>query len=203
MKTIKYVLMVAVVAFGFSDLSAQKEETLFNKLNLNISGGWGGSTTTLTKFGDDNAVFTGGFGGVELGKVLFLGWGGAKLVNDVAIGSSNTPNFDMSYNGPMIGYAFNASKIIHPTAMLSFGKGEVTLADNGSSDKIFTLQPSAGVEINVFRWFHLGLEGGYRFVTDTDIPTLSDADLSSAFGRITFKFGWSWGRAKENKREDF
>jgi len=199
MKTIKYLLMLAVVTLCFSDLSAQKEETIFNKLNLNLTGAWGGSMSSLTKFNDDNAVFTGGFGGLEFGKTLFVGWGGGSLVNDITIGNSTNPNFNMSYNGPMIGYAFRADKVIHPTAMLMFGRGQVELDDVNVTDKIFTVQPTVGIEVNVFRWFHVGLEGGYRFVTDTDIPTLTDADLSSAFGRVTFKFGWSWGSSKREQ----
>jgi hypothetical protein len=50
------------------------------------------------------------------------------------------------------------------------------------------------VEINVFRWFHIGLEGGYRFISDTNVAGLTNQDLSGLYGQATFKFGFSWGR---------
>ena len=59
----------------------------------------------------------------------------------------------------------------------------------------------AGVEINIFRWLHLGLEGGYRFVTSSDI-SLSDRQLSNAFGQATLKFGFSWGRYRKQQDHD-
>ena len=72
--------------------------------------------------------------------------------------------------------------------------------EGGEYDKIFVVQPAAGVEINIFRWFHLGLQGGYRFVTDSSIAGLSDKQLSGAFGQATLKFGWSWGRSNQYKK---
>jgi hypothetical protein len=76
---------------------------------------------------------------------------------------------------------------------VDFGPGKVRL--NNDVDRIFAVQPSAGVEINIFRWLHLGVEGGYRFINDSNIEGLSDSQLSGAFGQATLRFGWSWGRS--------
>ena len=190
----KKISLMALSLLMTVSLFAQREETLFGKSGLRLSGAWGGSTLSVTKFSDDYAVFSGGFGGLEFGKSVFVGWGGYSLVNDVEFDAFTAQNFEMNYNGLMLGYAFNGQKAIHPTFMLMGGKGDIELEDAGSSDKIFVIQPSLGVELNVFRWFHLGLTGGYRIVTDTDIVGLTDNDLSAPFGQISFKFGWSWGR---------
>ena len=61
------------------------------------------------------------------------------------------------------------------------------------------MQPSAGVEINVFRWFRLGLEGGYRFVNDNDIAAIQDTQIEGAYGQASLKFGFSWGRFHKRK----
>ena len=78
--------------------------------------------------------------------------------------------------------------------------GKVKLAND--VDRIFALQPSLGVEINVFRWLHLGLEGGYRFISDSNLEGLDDAALSGGFGQATLRFGWSWGRTRHNKHRE-
>ena len=110
----------------------------------------------------------------------------AKANTDVAANGYNTV---YGQNG----YAPYAYKALHPQFMLLMGGGEVDLKDVGD-DNVFVIQPSAGIEINVFRWFRLGLEGGYRFVTNTDLPAINDNDLSDFYGELKFKFGWSWGR---------
>ncbi|MBK6997444.1 MAG: hypothetical protein IPH31_21995 [Lewinellaceae bacterium] len=66
-------------------------------------------------------------------------------------------------------------------------------------DRILVMQPSAGVEINVFRWFHLGIDGGYRFVSDATTPGLDNEYLSGWFGQATLKFGFSWGNYRHKK----
>jgi hypothetical protein len=71
---------------------------------------------------------------------------------------------------------------------------------NNEVDRIFAVQPTAGIEINVFRWFHVGLEGGYRFISDSNVEGLTDSDLSGPFGQATLRFGWSWGRAPKKVR---
>jgi hypothetical protein len=75
---------------------------------------------------------------------------------------------------------------------VDYGRGTARLGD--VNDRVYVVQPSAGIEINVFRWFRLGLEGGYRFVSDSNIPELSNQQLSGAFGQASLRFGFSWGR---------
>ena len=190
MKKMYLITMILLMTIG---LFAQREETLFGKSGLHLSGAWGGSTMSVTKFSDDYALYSGGFGGLEFGRSLFVGWGGYQLINDVEFDALTAQNFEMKYNGLMLGYALNAHKPIHPTFMLMAGKGQVEIDDINNKDKIFVIQPSLGVELNIFRWLHIGLNGGYRIVTDTDLLDLSDSDLSAPYGEIRFKFGWSWG----------
>jgi hypothetical protein len=200
MKKIAF-LAVTLFASVFT-LSAQKEQTLFGSSGLRLSGGWGASTTSLTFFKDDFAITTGGFGGLEFGKTVFLGWGGFRTTNDFRIDKLTTDRVSMNYNGLMVGYAPKAHKAIHPQFMILGGGGRMSVRGEGT-DEIFVIQPSAGVELNVLRWFRIGLEGGYRFVGDTDFNGIVDSDVSAPFGQLTFKFGYSWGRSNRNTSDDF
>ena len=98
----------------------------------------------------------------------------------------------MKWNPMVLAYGFKNYKSIHPQIGVDLGGGKVHLGD--VNDRIFVVQPTAGLEINVFRWFHIGLDGGYRFVNDSSLPSLSDQQLSGWFGQATLKFGYSWGR---------
>lgn len=173
--------------------SAQREQTVFGKSGLRLTGAWGGPATNITKMGDEFAYLSGGFGGLEFNNSVFLGWGGYSLIDEEGL---ETPfnQLEMNYRGPMIGYSPRANKVIHPTFMLMFGPGRLEMDGESDTDKIFVLQPSAGFGVNVFRWFHIELEGGYRIVTDTDLDAFSDSDLSNLYAGVRFKFGWSWGR---------
>ncbi len=177
---------------------AQKDQTLFGKSGLGLSGAWGASTTNLTFFEDDFTVITGGYGGLEFGKSLFVGWGGYETTNDFRLGTQQQNNdLSMSYNGLMLGYAPFSHKAIHPKFTVLAGGGNLRVRGEGSDD-ILVIEPAVGAEINVLSWFRVGLDAGYRFVTATDL-LVNDSNASAPYGQVTFKFGYSWGR-KKNRR---
>lgn len=174
------------------NLSAQRDETLFNR-GIGLSGAWGGSSFGMTAFKDDVGIMTGGYGGLEFNKNVFIGWGGFETQNDVNFGTNGDSEFDLQYNGLILGYAMGSHRVLHPQFMLLTGGGRARVQGQGS-DNVFVLQPSVGVEVNVFRWFRIGLDAGYRVVTNTDLDGLKSTDLSAPYGELKFKFGWSWGR---------
>jgi len=180
---------------------AQQEQTIFGKSGLSLSGAWGGWTNTITSFDDDYAYFAGGYGGLEFGRSIFVGWGGARLANDVQIGDTNPADLNMRYNGLMLGYTYQPYRAIHPRFMTMIGTGRVEF-DEQTEDRIFVLRPSLGLELNVFRWFRLGFDAGYRFVSDTDVIGLRDQDLSSFFGEVKLTFGISWDQGRNYRRSN-
>jgi hypothetical protein len=186
-------LIAALMGAALSLAQAQSDETLFNKRGLGLTGAWGGWTTGIAAFSDNPALTKGGYGGLEFGKNLFVGWAGYHTVNQVPFAAEELSRFGFDYGGLMLGYAPSAQKVIHPQIGLLFGGGEVNV-DRAGSDAVWIVQPSLGVELNVFKWFRLGLEGGYRHVSNVDIPDHSNEDLSALYGELRLKFGWSWGR---------
>ena len=184
-------IFLSILFFSIS-ASAQKEETVFGYSGLRLTGAWGGPSSGMAKYGDDYAFYQGGFGGLEFNNALFIGWGAYHLQEDVELNNFPNQDFDFQYKGLMIGYAIKPNKILHPKVTLLGGGGTVDIENEGR-EKVIVIQPAIGLELNIFKWWHLSLEGGYRIIADTDIPRLSDTDLSTPFAELKFKFGYSWG----------
>lgn len=200
----KFCFLASMLLLFVFSANAQHEETVLGSRNLGFSGIWAGSKHQLSRFGNTNQYVHGWHVGLEFGKALTVGFGGYNLHDDILW--NNTPNqrFDMNWNVFSLGYGIQSFHAVHPVISLDAGRGKVKLLDEGVSDRVFVIQPAAGIEINIFRWMHLGLEGGYRFVADSDLAGMSDNELSGAFGQATLKFGFSWGRYRKSgdRRDD-
>lgn len=181
-----FLLFLATTTF------AQREETVIGSNGLGFSGLWGGYKHQISQFGTTNSYISGGFFGFEFGKALLVGWGTYELKDEVKWDQLQSQNFEMRWRPVLLQYGFKNHKPIHPQIGIEAGRGRIKLDDK--SDNVFVTTPTVGVEINVFRWFHLALDGGYRFVTDSSIAGLSDKDLSGPYAQATLKFGYSWGR---------
>jgi len=188
------ILFAALPAFS------QREETVLGERGWGLSGIWGGYSHQYTSYDKTDGFNRGGFFGFEFGKSLFVGWTHYSLRDDIVLDQNDNQRFDFRFNGGRIGYAFLPYKAVHPLLCIELGRGRAKLAGEGNDD-MFIMQPSAGVEINVFRWFRIGLEGGYRFARNVDYVSLSDSDISGPFAQASLKFGFSWGRY--HKRPDY
>lgn len=173
-------------------MQAQGDETLFGETGLRLTGAWGGFTTGTAMFEDETVPTFGSFGGVEFNKVLFVGLGSERTTGSVDFEKTESGSFKLKRSGLLFGVTPLSHKVWHPRASFAIGPGEVKL-NNDREDDIFIVQPAAGLEVNVFQWWKLGLEGGYRFVSGTNIAELENEDLSSFFIHLKFRFGYSWG----------
>lgn len=174
-------------------LTAQKEETVFGYSGLRLTGIWGGPSSGTSYYGEDNVYHNGGFVGLEFNNSVFLGWGWYKIRDEVSFSDLPAPqNFNLNYSGFMLGVSALPNKVVHPKFALLLGNGTYEFEFEGRN-RVFQLQPAAGVEVNIFRWWHLSLEGGYRMAINSDYVNLSDSDLSAWFAELKFSFGFSWG----------
>jgi hypothetical protein len=188
----KHLTFIFAITMLASSLFAQRDETLIGKTGLKLTGVWGGGNVGLIGFDGENNGMAGGFFGLEFSKSLFLGYMGSNGSASTTY-NGNTRKYDINYGGFLIGYAYKPFKVIHPRVNFLMGSGSLKVKDQ-PDDYIFVVQPSAGVEVNLFRWFRLGLEGGYRFVSNTNLPKPNDGDVSAGFAQLSFRFGWSWGK---------
>jgi len=173
-------------------ISAEAQsETIFGNNALGLSGIWYNNTHNFSFYDEESKYFSGGTIDLEFGNRLLLGWAWQRMRDDLdieAVGES----FKLRHNGLKLGYIPLSNRVLHPYFSAYAGGGEIDII-GGDDDRIFGINGAAGVEINVTGWFRLGLEGGYRYITDVDIPGLSDEDFSAPFGQLNLRFGFSWG----------
>lgn len=181
-------LLFTLIFFAFlNDQAWTQEETVFNRLGgIRFSGAWGGTTSGLFDFRDNSNFSYGGYFVFEFNENLQIGWAGYKSDID-----ENGREMDLTGNDLLLGYSMNSDKIVHPQFYLQLGSGKLQVKDIGE-DRIHVLQPTIGAEINIARFFRLGIDGGYRFVNDTELPSYTDGDFSGPILNIRLKFGWSW-----------
>ncbi len=187
----KIILFALASLFVMTAAQAQSEETLFNKGRLRLTGAWFSATHQFAYHNEDFAQLRGGYGGFEFNNTVLVGWGRFNYRDIIELPDINA-EYEMKFNGFNLGFTPNSGRVLHPRMNFLAGRGKVRL-DDGLSDGVFVFQPSAGVEVNIFRFFRLGFEGGYRFVGDSDLPGVTGGDLQTPFMQIDLKFGWSWG----------
>ncbi|MEM9549330.1 MAG: hypothetical protein AAGA77_25385 [Bacteroidota bacterium] len=177
-----YAVFITSIAF-----SQNREETLFRNSSIDFTGFWGGSTNGLVEFDNNFSLNNSGYFLFEINNDFLIGWSGYGSGTDL----ENGDKAQIGGNDLVLGYTFNSFKSIHPVIYAKGGRGSLEINEE-QVDKVTVFEPSVGVELNVFRWFRLGLEGGYRFVTDVDANGLDDNDFSSPVVGLRLKFGWSW-----------
>lgn len=176
-----------------------RERTLLGDLDL--SGAWGGPTYNYTSTGNDRALMRGGFGGLEFGEEFFLGYGGWSNREDFNVDdpTADTPVFDFKHSGLILAYTPFSDNAIHPRITGVFGPGRFeykeefnTMVPDDNNDRFLVGQATIGLELNLFQWFRLGVDGGYRFATGIENPNITDQDLSGTFVQLEARFGFSW-----------
>ena len=192
MKKLTTLLFFVFLYFGL--FSQQKhndqpsgERTLFNNGGIRLTGLWGGSTNGFVKFQNDFSLNNGGYFVFELNENFLIGWSGYGSGTDLPVGT----RVGIDGNDLILGYTFDSNKTIHPTAYLKGGRGTLEIGEN-IRDNVFVIEPSIGVELNIFKFMRLGIDGGYRFVNGVNTAGYSDQDFSSAFIGLRLKFGYSW-----------
>lgn len=183
----KLILLFTVSLFVITSSYAQREATLFNdRGGIDFTGVWGGSTNALVDFNNDFNLNSGGFFAFELNNDFLIGWSGYKSdIND------NGQNIEIKGNDLFLGYTFNSYNLIHPLLYLQTGSGKLEVEGVGS-DRVFITQPTVGVEANIARFFRLGIDGGYRFLSGSDLDGYDNQDLAGPVINLRLKFGWSW-----------
>jgi hypothetical protein len=192
--------LLLVITFC-SVFTLQAQETIFGRNSLGLTGLWGGFSYNFSYFDADEDIsyLRGGYGGLEFGNTVFVGYAGYRLKDEVQLENLNQ-TFGLRYGGLMLDFHPGSHKVVHPRFGVILGGGRLSISD-GNTDRVFVAQPSVGLEINIFRWFRLGVQGGYRFVGSENIAGATSTDFSSPYGQIDLRFGISWGNKNRRKRD--
>jgi len=106
------------------------------------------------------------------------------------------PNAYLEYwtAGGFAEYTLLSKKVIHLTFPFYIGYGEVRMYnENGvaglGKENLLQIEPSALLEVNLFKYTRLNLGAGYRFVGEMDYRNLNQSDLSGLTAYVGLKFG--------------
>lgn len=186
-------LLLFVLLFISTLPSFSQSETLFSDVDEVV--GFGGPIVEFSAFKGEVVPAVGGGGGVFLNDFFIGGYGIGGL--DFRDPSIELDNYRMKLNhgGFWLGYNHNQDKVLHFYGSAKLGWGGIDVKYNGAgerpNDNVFVIQPEAGVEVNLFRWFKLVGTVGYRAVTGVnEIETQNNSDFSGITGALTFRFGW-------------
>ena len=189
----KKAIFYSFLLFFSFQVNAQKDRTLFSNTKLEQSGSWVGSSYTATKIVGQSAIQAGIDVKLEYNNSFILGWQWRRTSDRIELQDAINPDvLKLGYHTFFAGYSFNTRKVLHPIVNMGLGPGNLII--NGEKDRLLVIQPSAGVEINLFRWMRLGVEGGYRYTLGSEHNEIENRDLSNYYGSVSFRFGWSWGK---------
>jgi hypothetical protein len=140
----------------------------------------------ISTFQDEFSISRNGFFVFELNKRVLIGWDGLNAeFNNTDLG-----NLNLNSNGLTLGYSPWAHKPFHPVFNMYAGRGKIS--NDEILDNIYVYQPSVTLELNVFRWMKVGIDGGYRIISESNLTSLTDQGLSGPYAGLKLKFGWSW-----------
>jgi len=196
MKNFLFALLLlgtAVTAFP----QEREYQTIFDNQNLRISG-MGGPFMQFTSVAGEFGHMMGGGGAVLLNNFFFGGYG-LGLTNSIPdyVNDNTSDKLTLGHGGFWMGYALFAEKPIHVTfsSLIGWGEFGVMQYDAGYPfirDKIFVLVPTVECELNLTRYFRIGVGASYNLYTmmDENLHGYKNSDLSAPGGFLSFKFGW-------------
>ncbi|RMG67143.1 MAG: hypothetical protein D6722_13740 [Bacteroidetes bacterium] len=163
---------------------AQEARTLMGQEATFTSHGFGGFALRMTALDGALIPSFGGFGAGLYNERLILGGGGYNLR-----GTTPDGDVELGYGGVMLGYILAPERPLHLHTSLLLGGGGIH-PETGESRAVMVLEPLLEAELNVSRYFRLGIGGGYRLlVGQTPDAGVSPQDLSGFFGGLSFRFG--------------
>jgi hypothetical protein len=185
MKKLIFIFLILVFTAG---ASSQEQTLVGDKIE---SGGFGGMVFKATNINGQSAMFVGGRGGWIINHSFAFGGGGYGLVTNVNINSHDasqgTTNLEMSYGGMDFEYILSSNDLIHFSAGLLLGSGNIS--DKYEHDPFFVLEPSMQGNLNVTHFFRIAAGASYRYVSSVKSVIVTNADLSGLSAIFELEFG--------------
>jgi hypothetical protein len=190
---------------------AQKQEikTIFSQ-PAKVTG-FGALEAKYSKVNEQYGTLLGVNGGVIINRHFTLGLAAYGLSSSNKV-ESNNPNQDQflysGYGGLLLGYNIFPKEIIHFNfpLLLGYGRFEVTdrdyfndfvrneefnLDDRIEHSNALVIEPGVEMEINVAKFFRIGLGTSYRMVhgSTLSLTQITDDNLSNWSTQVSLKFG--------------
>ncbi len=201
-----------------NDNQNEKKETQYlfsGKNDINVSG-FGAPIFEFSSAQGNFAFGAGGGGAVLFNKRFYIGGYGIGMMSmnelDFKIhsihGTISYPHLLFGHGGFWLGYIHNPENVVHFSLSTKIGFGGISYTNDlwdqwydesdWGYDRVFVFTPQAEVEINLLKWFKINAGLGYRLVSGIDNefkdsegnPAISNNDMSSIQGSLSFIFGW-------------
>ncbi|HEX2866894.1 MAG TPA: hypothetical protein VHO03_07615 [Ignavibacteriales bacterium] len=172
------------------------------------NGGFGGPVVKFTQVKGNFGVIVGGYGGWLINHQFLLGGGGFGLANDILadeqvtniFGYTERPKLNFGYGGLVLEYYHDPMKLIHWSASLLVGGGGISYREGFfmdmehslqdiTPDAFFVLEPGISGELNVAKFFKIGLGASYRWVSGVNMVGIKNSDLGNYSINLALKFG--------------
>lgn len=207
--TLITILTILVV---FSSIQAQDQQEIPYRETKTVLGkaskvrGFGSLDTRMTEFNDELGLMVGAHGGIILNNNFVLGLGGYGLATNFkfdGIDPAEELYLYGGYGGLIIGAIFAPKEVVHIYTPVLIGAGGLEVSDrnlfrNGGfndfnryieNTAFFVIEPGLEVEVNITRFFKIGLGASYRIIRESDLINVSNKDLSGFSGGLSLKFG--------------
>ena len=199
MKKEIFSLLLGIALCQFNLLAQDDSETLFGDSGLVHTGNLGFFIAPgygFTEMDGSNATLLNLRGGLSFRDKLTVGVYFGISHNESRPNSEMTPNTYLEHwtVGGFAEYTVLSKKLIHLTFPLFIGYGEVQMYnENGiaglGNENFFQIEPSAYIEVNLFKNTRLNFGAGYRFVGEMDYRNLNQSDISGLTAYLGLKFG--------------
>jgi hypothetical protein len=161
----------------------------------------------MTEMKDDLGLLMGAHGGIILNNHFVIGLGGYGLTSNFLVeDGENSDDLYLygGYGGLILGGIFSPREVVHIYTPVLIGAGGMEVTDRNylnnfhrpptfnnfsETSAFFVVEPGLEVEVNVTRFFKIGLGASYRFVRESDLTTISNKDLSGFSAGLSLKFG--------------
>jgi len=213
-----------VTSFSQDDKNknTQDYKTLFGGDHIS-HGGYGGLTINYTQIDGKDAFLVGARGAWIINHGIGIGLGGHGFVNDITF-SNNTNSLSApqeyslagGYGGLFFEPIIGAKHPVHVSFPILVGAGGVTTVYkgtwgnwpynydedyySGNSQAFFVVEPGLELELNLVKFFRVGLGAYYRFTSNVNLllydyykplnpPKEINPDLNGFSFGISLKFG--------------
>jgi hypothetical protein len=199
MKSVILILVALCCASVY--LEAQRTETLFGRARS--IGAFGGPIVEYHYRGGGDVDVMGGGGGGLIINDFFIGGYGVGSAPSSVFDIPDVRSLELAHGGLWLGGTYKKHSLIHFFSSVKLGWGAIGIEfdddDFDYIDDVYVIQPEAGLEINVFRWFRVAGTASYRVVDGINSNVGIDENEFNNFGfNLTFRFGFfgnsNWNR---------
>lgn len=198
------ILVLVVLCCASLSLDAQRTETLFGRARS--IGAFGGPIIEYHYSGNDVDVLAGGGGALIINDFWIGGYGVGSAPSSV-FDIPDVRSLEFAHGGLWLGGVYKKHNLLHffSSAKLGWGAIGIEFDDDDFEfiDDVYVVQPEAGLEVNVFRWFRVAGTASYRFVDGISSNSGLSSDELNGFGfNLTFRFGFFGGNNWRNRDWD-